>query len=383
MKDYSGIPVNEVYTLHDLVHRLTLRTMADGTERNKALMIRAIQDAIRGLPAKHQWNYFTRQARFTSSARLSLSVTYNKNANTLTTTGTWPTDATYGEIVYASRRYRVLNRVSDTVVTMEADFSPLADFTGTATWERRAYQFSREITKVIDMRCTTSNRVVMFLPASTYSSADSAGWYPGVTTHFTIQNNGSSFGSTDIVLIPAPDVAETYEVTACVNPHIPRVELFSGTDGAVTSGSTTFTSSVGGLTDKLIGSIVRVGRTAVAPTYFNGSDWEFQAFVTATTDTTLTLSEPCTVTGTRGFSVSSPVDIEASVMLEHVEDEAFRQYTKNHDHKSFPAARQIAMESWRYAVARDNKVSLSGYTWDIRGWAGEWWYGRFYEETTP
>lgn len=384
MRDFSGIPQPEIFTLHDLVHRLTLRAALNGSDREKALIVRAIQDAIRGLPAKRDWNYFKRQSRLTTTASFSPTCTYDHTGGayerllTITSDHTWPTDASYGEIYITGTPYRIERRISDTVATLESDFTLSEDFAATeVSWERNAYLFSREITTVHHMHNVTNDRVIAYVPTSEFQSVSYTRWGTGVTTHFTWQNRGSRFGSTELILLPSPKNAEVFEVTATVNPHIPKVELFSGEDGVVEAASSTLTSATGGFTTKHIGAIVRVGRSAVEPTYFNGDDWEFQAFVTAVTSTTLTLSEPCTVTGTRGFSISSPADFDSAVMLEHVEDEAYSQYCKNHDHKSFPTARATAMESWRYAAARDNKVSLNGYLWDHGGWWSNW-YGGFY-----
>ena len=384
LRDYSGTPAVEVFTLHDLMHRLTLRTMNNASPRAQMLIQRAIQDTIRQLPALHDWNYYKRQSRFTSTAGFTAEVSYDHDGATprlLTITdedNIWPTDASYGEIWYGGRPYRIYRRINSTQVMLEEAFSPSTDFEGSVRFERRAYQFSREITKVHHMQNLTTNRWIEFMPTAEFQARSHARWGYGLTTHFTFQNHGGLFGSTEIILLPSSTRAETYEVTATINPHIPKIDLVSGTTAVVTSGSATVTCSGAAFTDKLIGSIFRLGRTATAPSNDNYQDYEFQAFVTAVTSTTLTLSEvsPVAASG-RGYTISSPVDIDASVMLEFTEDMAFAKYCQNHDHKSYQQAYAIALQSLRIARSRNNKVSLNSRLWEAGSWWGRW-YGGFY-----
>ena len=280
---------------------------------------------------------------------------------------TWPSDAELGEVrIGAERSYRVYRRISNTEITLEPDFSFSEDFTGEqVTWERRAYQFSREITKVHYVHNLTLDRILTYMPPGSFQENSYSRVGYGRAETFTWQNHGTRFGAADFVIHPPPISSEIFEVSATVNPLIPKVQLEDGTDAAIAAGSNVMTSATGAFTDKLVGSIVRISSDATSPTYFDGGNWEWQAFVLSVDSATqLTLSEnsPAAITG-RGYSISSPVDIESSTMLEYVEDEAFHQYTKNHKHESFRVARQTARESLILAIARDNKVSLNSVLW--------------------
>lgn len=380
IRDYSGFPSHEIFTLHQLVHRLSLRSASDGSERMGALMVRAVQDAIRSLPGSYDWNYFKRQARFTTTAPVNPEVVYdatggaNERQLTITSADVWPADAALGLVYISDRSYRVATRISDTVITLESDFAPTDDYTGSVKWERRAYHFSREITKMHFLHSITSNRSVAFIPTSQFQSLDRVQWTGGITTYFTCQNSGNRFGATEITLLPTPETPETFEVTATVNPHIPRVTLLSGEEAVTTAGSTAVTCSDGAFTSKLIGTIFRRGRTEVAPTHFENEDYDFEAFIVDTpTATTLTLSEAAPSTASDlGYAISSPIDIHAATMLEYIEDLAFANYTKNHDHKGYAQARQIANDSFRVAISRNNIASLDSNLWQHSGWYGQW-----------
>lgn len=379
LRDYSGFARPEVYTLHQLVHRLSLRAANDGSERMKALMVRAVQDAIRSLPGVYDWKYFKRQSRFTTTPPLDATVEYIHTGGLyerqlrITSAHTWPLDADQGVVYIAEQAYRVHQRISDVNVTLESDFAPRENYTGTMRWERRNYHFSREITKLHHMHSVTVNRSVSYLPTSEFNDLDRVRWIGGITTYFTYQNTGSRFGSSEILLLPSPRNPETFEVTATVNPHIPKIELVSGEEASTTFRSTTVTCLDGEFSPKLVGCIFRRGCMDNAPTYFDNEDYDFEAFIVAVPSRSkLILSEGAPSTATdRGYAISSPIDIDAPNMLEYVEDLAWANYTKNHDHKGYPQARQIANDSFRMAISRNNVASLDSHLWQHSGWYGQ------------
>ena len=395
MRDFSAVPDVEVFTLHDLVHRLSLRTESDVTTKNIALWTRAIQDAIRGLPGKHDWNYFIRHARFQTTARITPTCTYDHTGGaserllTITDgTNIWPADAELGEVWIddIEKPFRVYQRLSDTQVTLEPNFSFSEDFTATeVNWGRKAYQFNREITRVHQVQNLSQDRPIAFLPTVDFQDATHAHWGYGVTELCTWQNHGTKFGAADFILIPHPTEVNDIEVTATVNPIIPRIHLESGGDATIAAGSNQVTCTGAAFTNKLVGSIIRIGRRTDIPSYFDNRDFEFQAFVMSVDSTTqLTLSETApSALATRGWTISSPADLEASTMIEYVEDEAFHQYCKNHKHETFREARAVAKESLRAAIARDNKTSLNSQMWAPYNSSTWWLSGGFYNVVSP
>lgn len=394
MRDFSSTPTPEIFTLHDLVHRLSLRSQSDPSMKNNALFSRAVQDAIRGLPGKHSWKYFIRQARFTTSARMQAEVSYDKTGGgseriltIVDGVNIWPEDAGLGEVWIndLDKSYRILSRISNTEVVMEPAFSFEDDFTATITWGRSAYQFNREITSVHHMQNITLDRPIAFVPTADFQDIKHSHWGFGITEVCTWQNHGSYFGASDFVLTPVPESVYEIEVTATTNPIIPRIHLISGTPCSITAGSSQLVCSGESFSEKVIGSIVRVSCDGTEPTYYNNREFDFQAFIVSADGDTLTLSETASkdLIG-RGYAISSPADVEASTMLEYVEDEAYHQYTKNHDHESFVAARSVAQQSLRAAIARDNRVSLNGHSWLPYNTSSSWWLsGGFYTVNQP
>lgn len=352
----------EVYTLSDLVHRLTYRTMGTPSTRNNVLCVRAIQDAIRSLAGKHDWSVYQRRYRFQSTAPVSSTFTYDHTGGssermiTLTGSTTWPTDATSGYIKVGTITYRIDSRVSSTVATLRSQESLNADTTGELTWYRNSYALPRLIQKIHHLYDRTAEREVGYVRASSLSEA---GFESGTTAMFTWMHSGDAFGGSQIVLSPAPSQVSTYEAFVTTMPIIPRIHEVTGATASVTSGSTAVSCSGAAFTNKLVGSVFRLSLSSTLPSDDNADLWEFQAFITAVPSaTTLTLAEavPITASG-RGYLISSPIDIDAGCMLNCLESEAYAHYCRNHKHESIGAAMGLAKADLIQSVAMDNKVS--------------------------
>lgn len=384
MRDFSGIEEPRVYTFNDLTNRLVLRTGSGGmsTPAAKSRHARAIQDSIRSLPSKHDWSYFSRQTRFYTSPARTMTVSYlhsggsHERLLTVTDGDFWPPDATYGEIRIGEFIYRIEKRINDLQATLEDDFSLSSNWNGEVTWERRAYTLGRTVTKVHYVQDISRDRPIPFMSRSEFMSSSYTQWGHGDISRFTWQNHGNRFGSSEFILLPAPAHEDLIEVSATVNPLIPKIVALTGTGCSVVQGSNTVETNYSNLTNKVVGAVFRLATDNAPPSSDIDDDWEFEAFITKVIDhNTIELSEPSPLTAEdRGYIISSPIDIDADVMLEYVEDEAFAQYCKNHDHKSYDMAKMITRESLTMARARDNKVSMNSRMWD-RHWSSSSYSG--------
>ncbi len=371
MRDFSGFAQHEVATLQDIVHRLTLRCgITTAATMSTAKLVIAVQSAIRSLHSKHGWSYYKRITRFKTSPAQTMSVSYDLTGGaeeriaTITSAHTWPTDATYGELWIGEVCYRVLKRISSTQVTLEQDFAPIADYTGEATWKRRAYGFSRQVSKIENVHNVTSNRRLSLVPTGEFNASNYNLLSVGSTRHFSWQNHGNEFGAAELVLFPAPETEEIIEVSASTIPHTPRIHAVTGTDLTGSSGSTTVSCAGGSFSNKLVGSIIRISSNTSPPVAYNSDEYTHQAFITSVqSNTSLTISEPLPAAyASCGYLITSPLDISVSTMLEALEDEAFYQYTKNHNHSGTQEAAAMAMKSLREAMIRDNKTGEDAYS---------------------
>lgn len=363
MRDFSGYASTEVVTLQDMVHALIMRSgTTAATNLSNSRIIKAIQSAVRSFHTKHRWRYYRRQARFKTSPSLTVEIDFDYTGGaeerlvTITDGDPWPTDATYGELWIGEDSYRILKRISDTQATLESEFSPSADLNEVdAIWKRRSYRFQRAIRDIEFIENVTTGAQMYQMPMGEFATLRS-----GTPRYFSWQNHGSEFGASEIILHPIPTVAETIEAHAAILPLVPTIHSVTGTDLSGTSGTTAVTCAGGSFSSKHIGSILRVSLNADAPTQYKSDDWTFQAFITEVPSaTTLTLSEPLPASySSRGYLISSPIDIEVSVMLEAFEDECFFQYTKNHNHQGLKDAAAIAQKSLRDAMVRDNTMCI-------------------------
>jgi hypothetical protein len=372
MRDFSGFHGTEVITLQDMVHSMTMRCgVTAPTNQSNSRIVKAIQSAIRALHSKHKWAYYRRQTRFKTSPMLTMEIEYDHTGGaeerlvTITDGDDWPSDATAGELQVGENSYRILKRISATQATLELDFSPSADYEGSATWRRKSYSFTRNLHRVDYARSITANRQLTHIPPGEIPSSSYNDYT--LSRYFSWQNHGNEFGSTEFILYPAPTSEEIIEVCASILPHTPKIHSTTGNDLSGTSGTLTVSCSGGAFGSNLIGSILRVSTNAEPPVQFKSENYDFQAFITAVpSSTTLTISEALPASyASRGYVISSPIDAEVSTMLEALEDEAFYQYTKNHNHQGLTEAAAIAQKSLREAMVRANKTgedSMGSYS---------------------
>lgn len=375
MRDFSGIPSAKTYTLQDLIYMMLIRTGSQTGATQNARITKAIQSAIQALPSKHRWNYYHRQSRFNASPEVTFDITYDRTGGsserlvTITSAHTWPEDATYGELLIGDISYRVHRRLSDTTATLAPGMERAEDYTGSAKWQRRAYSFGREIRKIHYMHNLTTDRPIGMLPPSRFAINQQNSYTAGLVRYYSWQNHGSTFGSSEVVLYPPPASSDTYEVSAEVMPHIPTIHSVTGADLATTLGNSDVTSAGATFTDNLVGSVIRIARDSTIPIGANSEDYFFEAFILSVDSSNqLTLSEtlPSTLTNL-GYLISSPVDIEASVLLEALEDEAFYQYCKNHSHEQIQTASSMAQKSLMEAMVRNERNDIGMYA------MGDYW----------
>lgn len=358
----------EFYTLGDLVHRLRARAgERDSTTVNAAFM-RAIQDTLRRLPAKHDWSYYQRRVRFQTTAAVEMEISYDYTGGdyerlvTITDEeNEFPSDAVYGEVVIEDIPYRVDRRISATQVILRADECPTEDYDAgeEATWQRTSYPLPRRVTRIHYLICHDQGVMPLYYQApQDFYSTESMGWgTTGGPTRYTLRNIGR-VGETGIVLSPAPSEAHTYEASVTVSPAIPSVIQVTGTDAAITAGTNVMTSATAAFTDRLLGALLRISIDDAYPVG-DAFSHSWQAFVTSVDSATqITLSEYATDAVAAGtYCISSPIDIDTDSMLNYVEAEAFAQYCRNHNHESLAKSLSISAADLREAIIADQRVN--------------------------
>jgi len=93
--------IQAVLTLSDIVERTGDKCGGfDGDTRTQRKIRRAARDALRDLPTKSNWKYYTRDLWVQTSAQVGLEVEYDHSALTAEVTdGDLPSDAEFGELL--------------------------------------------------------------------------------------------------------------------------------------------------------------------------------------------------------------------------------------------------------------------------------------------
>lgn len=359
---------NNVFTFYDIVQRLLLRNGLSGSSSDVTRLRVAVDDAYRELPTLHKWRFYNRKLMLRTDASVSItSCTYDHTGGTyerqltITSAQVWPATAQYGEVQMGDATYQIERRISDTVVTLTTELNPGADgnFTSVA-WCRSAYVWPVPIREVREMWRATS--LVRLQPASQLEvpRIQKVLRKPGTPLRYALLPSRDRFGSTDVVLIPAPSESEIYEATVTVRPIALRNYEVSGSDAAITSGSTTVTCSGASFSQKLVGTLFRLSPNSSLPRGnhqddVTREDYVSQAFVRRVISATqLELTEAASETATgRGYSISDVLDVEPATMLNVIEALAMERFAMNADHAKLAESKELTRQALRQAVAAE------------------------------
>ncbi len=359
---------NNVFTFYDIVQRLLLRNGLSGSVSDVTRLRVAIDDAYRELPTLHKWRFFNRKLMLRTDASFSVaSCSYdhtggaNERQLTILSAESWPANAHLGEVHAGDATYQIERRISDKIVTLTTELNPGADESFVSlVWFRSAYSWPSPIREVREMWRATS--LVRLQPASQLEvpRIQKTLRSPGVPLRYALLPSRNRFGAVDVVLIPPPSESEVYEATVTVRPVPLRNYEVSGSDAAITSGSTTVTCSGASFSQKLVGTLFRLSPNSYLPkgNHQDNTDREeyvYQAFVRRVISSTqLELTEAASETASgRGYSISDVLDIEPATMLNVIEALAMERFAMNADHAKLAESKELTRQALRQAVAAE------------------------------
>ena len=335
---YYIAPGFEVFTFADVVYRLMERRGLSATNARELVQVQvSVQDAYRELPLLANWRHYHRRVVVTTEAPQDFtSVTYNASANTLTTSGTWPTNAIYGEIWYGDQHFGVDSRTSSTVLKLSNSDKPSANFTGDVTWIRSKYTLPFEIQRIYSISTEEDLlQLTPLTPGEMTGQKRTLGSGTGDALYYSIDK--SQYANLSAIEVwPVPAAATRMEVVVNIRPKPLLNFEKTGTDGATTSGDAVFTSAAGGLLDTMVGSVLRISASSSIPkppyqydTARVAVDREvFIRSKDSATQVTTVETASSTVSG-KGFTISDYVDIDPTLMLPVLEALAFRKFVQN------------------------------------------------------
>lgn len=295
----------------------------------------AVQQAYRNLSLDFPWRYLTIEGRINVSAEYTTgTVSLVASTRTLTLSdGTWPSWARYGRLLIGTDTvvYKIAERSSDTVVTLETDFCPVDDLSGeTFILYRSVYPLPgdlRSLERIHDEKGFWSTH---YIPPDDWLRLERQVSRTGRPFYWTLMGAADLYGSLALCFDGRIQTAQTF---AFIYQKTPRPLKYDGYEFWSSQGSGTLNSySEGGVTanflnvsleSDVVGTILRTAmRGASDPPGGSGSPERYaeQKVVTAW-DGNLILTvgsgfEFARVSGE--FTISDPVDLPA-YMLEAFE----------------------------------------------------------------
>lgn len=370
----ENIYEQEVWTFSDAVEHVLDVFDVPRDARNSRIAMRAVLKASRNLPTLHDWPCYRRLLVVNTVAAYSTGTiafdftggTYERMVTL--TTGTWPTWAGFGNLRVSGVDYPVLQRVSDTVLTLDTRRCPGADVAaGTAyTVYRNKYPLPNDFRRSDRIIETSTRRELAVVSAglAQVSNVMSGGTSnPFVSCIVEDENYLSGFA---LMLAPAINSANSVSFLYQRKMRPLVTQLYDTGTVAITADSASVTGTGTAFTERMIGAILRVSPNADAPTPLVGSiastepnPATYQRVIMGVSDgTTLLVDETLGESASgRAFTISDPVDvtdlmIDAFLRLAELE---FARLSGREDvlerNQSFIGQLEIAREGVRSTTA--------------------------------
>lgn len=365
---YIGGAVENPFTLSDAVARLASRAgvydYGDGVVGELRKLTRACRDALRDIMHVYDWRYYNRAFRLSTEESIVVYVDYVASTGIATIDYTddrsqdsngddieWPENAADGELWIGDKTIEVSSRTSDTEIILSSGYSQ--DYSGEVTWVRSRYKLP-SVRTVMSVTEETNSRTLKFIPFSRQLRHTIARQGVGTPTTYSIE--GSSNRESLLSLSPVPSTACDYIVAAKVAPA-PAIVFRDEVSVTASNGATTLT--IANASSKWVGCVIRraaSGSTSVVEDIIY-DEWEWEAYVTAVTGTTVFLSKALSRSATsETMIISSPLDIAVTAQS-YYESLAFAVYCRNHKHDTLSEAMAVAD---RDLVLAKDADSMSG-----------------------
>jgi hypothetical protein len=371
---------SDIFTYADMVYRLLAKRGLTGSSREMYMLRIAVQDALTELAGRAHWRHYQRRVAVTTEQVSQYANTSFVASTGLITisTGSWPTSAAFGEIVYGEHRYKVVSRNSSTELLLSSVTAPAANFTGTVTWMRPSYTLPFQIKQIRSVMDEDASRPLEYMDPVEAIRHRKLARTTGQSLRYTVRPSENYMGLMEIEFSPVPATAKRFEIGMVIRPRPFSTFELTGTDGAYTSGSYEFTSASANFTSQHVGCILRISPSSTLPkgrTQFDDarSDYAIQTFIKSVTNaTTVVVTEAFTTTGSaKGYTVSDPADINPLTMLSALEALAWEKYCHNHEQATelLPAAIRLAKLEFDRGMDADLATSamMSPTDYDYHG----------------
>lgn len=350
----------QTLTLSDMVYRVFARSEALETDtRREKMIVRNVRSAIADLPHKHEWKFLQSTHRiFAPTPQDYTNASYVAATQIVSiSSGSWPENATDGELLLNSSRYPVIQRISDSQLRISG---PASNITANAQWSQSAFLLPRSSRIMIVMDEESRTYIPYLTPASFVSHIIH---YPEPGNSDFYSTFAGRDGRTLIRFTPPPVADSAYYVLSKDTPIHPSI-FRSQTTASGISNEDTITA--GSAKPNWVGAVLRYGESHEA---IIEGDYSWQGLITGVASNILTMDRQLDETiDNQACVISSPLDI-AETLQTHIEDAAYAYYCKVHKHEDRRDAMAIAASSLRDAIIADNSTS------DRLMHAGSDWHG--------
>lgn len=311
-----------MFTFRDAIYACADYQRGNASAKVETDVLMAVMAAYREIPGMHAWRYLIRQGHINLNAPYDTgTIAYDHTGGSsermvTLTTGTWPTWAANAQIRIASVVYPVEARVSNSVITLDANINPGADISsGTEyTIYQSGYVLPQDFVSMYAPITTTSWYGMRYLPPDRWLQLDRVSYSAGEAVFWTLLGSNDSYGLMRMEVWPSPDddIPLQFLYNARPRPLVANgtaskysVGTVSISGTAVTGSSTTFDSS-------MVGSVIRVSSDATTiPTGAEGDNpfVDERTIVSYTSATSVTLDAAGTTASGKKYVISDPIDI--------------------------------------------------------------------------
>lgn len=313
-------------------HMMDVRNLhGQDVDRVQRLSRRAVLDAYAELRGKTDWKYFQRELVINLTPRqITGTVAYTSATGIVTLTGaTWPANATDGGVTISDEPYVIARRVSDTEVLLPEYSRPGADVAaGTSySWSQRRYLMPIGISDIQTVLGANGEYERSRTTRETMFWQNTSGWDVNYYLWALVPSQDRP-GRYEL-LLSSQTGTESEQIRVLYDARDDRPKVFQDSTGTVSIADDVATFSSGVLSDKHLGAVLRVSVDATVPTtifgrydrsenelVFNEFDQEF-TILEVTNSTSAILRTSGSTATTRGYTLSSIIDVEQHSMLEY------------------------------------------------------------------
>ncbi len=264
----------------DAIERCTITCRGHGVGASQDMIRSAIQTAYSKLPSRGHWNWFLPEYRVAVSAPYSTgTLSYSTSTNRVTlAAGTLPTWVAHCALVVGDNCYRINERVSSTVASLDSSIKPTADFSAqTYVIYNDRHSLPSDFSAVSGTIMAYGYGELLYTPIETMP--DRFGLWPITASppnRYSIARLPTAPPVSGLCLWPLPSAALILQM---VYQRIPRAIRHTGHDSrdyigtvaiADVAGTTTITGTSTTFTSDMVGSILRVGSSTELPTGIEG-----------------------------------------------------------------------------------------------------------------